>query len=44
MDSYGPIAEEDGNIPYHSGTPLPPRAMVRAGILITPGGMMRGNL
>lgn len=44
MDSNGPVMDEDGNVPYNRATPLPPRAMIRAGILLTPHTMMRGNL
>ena len=44
MDSYGPVIEEDGKVPCLYGTPVPPRAMLRFGILITPHSTLRGNL
>ena len=44
MDSNGPIVDENGYAPYTAAPPLPPRAVIRAGILVTPHTMMRGNL
>ena len=44
IDSYGPLILEDGTVPYYGGKPVPPRAMLRFGILITPHSVMRGNL
>ena len=44
MDSNGPVVDEDGKVPYYHGAPIPPRAMVRAGLILTPHNFMRGNL
>lgn len=40
----GPLVNEDGTVPYKAAAPLPPRAIVRAGVILTPHTMMRGNL
>lgn len=44
MNVNGPLVNEDGTVPYKAGTPVQPRAMVRAGVILTPHTMMRGNL
>ena len=44
IDRNGPVIEEGKHVPYYAGEPMPPRAMLRFGVLITPKSVMRGNL
>ena len=44
MDENGPLLDENGNAVYYYAPPIPPKAMIRAGIILSPHNMMRGNL